>query len=206
MAGTLLLTGFEPFGGDAVNSSWELAQAFQGERVGEFTVETACLPCRFDSSLRSLDAALRRSRPSLVLALGQAASRPLLSFERVAVNWIDARIPDNDGAQPVDAVVIAGAPAAYFTTLPIKRMVAAARAAGVPAEVSFSAGSFVCNQLFYGLQHRLRRRSALRSGFLHLPSLGGELSLSDMVCGVRAALLAALTIGPDVHLHGGAVD
>lgn len=205
MAGTLLLTGFEPFGGDARNSSWELAQLLQGECIGALTVQAVCLPCRFDSSLQALDAALRRSRPSLVLALGQAASRPLLSFERVAVNWIDARIPDNGGAQPLDATVIDGAPAAYFTSLPIKRMVAAALAVGVPAEVSFSAGSFVCNQLFYGLQHRLRRR-AVRSGFLHVPSLGAAMSLSEMADGLRAALLAALDAGPDMQLRGGAVD
>jgi pyroglutamyl-peptidase len=206
MAGPLLLTGFEPFGGDRVNSSWELAQALQGEAIGGLAVQTVCLPCRFDSSLQALDEALRCSRPALVLALGQAASRPCLSFERVAMNWIDARIPDNAGAQPLDEPVIAGAPAAFFTTLPIKRMLAAAQAVGVPAEVSFSAGSFVCNQVFYGLQHRLRRRPALRSGFLHVPAFGGALSLADLARGLRAALQAAVEEGADARVKGGVID
>jgi pyroglutamyl-peptidase len=206
MAATLLLTGFEPFGGDRVNSSWELAQALHGERIAGLSVQAACLPCVFERSLPALDDLLRRSRPGLVLALGQAASRPLLSFERVAVNWIDARIPDNAKAQPLDEPVIAGGPAAYFTTLPIKRMVAAAQALGVPAEVSFSAGSFVCNQVFYGLQHRLRRRQALRSGFLHVPALGGAISLEAMAQGLRAALQAAVEAGDDARLQGGFID
>lgn len=206
MAAPLLLTGFEPFGGDSVNSSWELAKALAGERIGTLDVRAVCLPCRFDSSLQALDDALRVSRPRLVLSLGQAASRSLLSFERVAVNWIDARIPDNAKAQPLDEPVIAGAAAAYFTTLPIKRMVAASQAVGVPAEVSFSAGSFVCNQVFYGLQHRLRRRQAMRSGFLHVPALGGAIGLDTMARGLRAALQAAVDADEDARLRGGLID
>ncbi len=201
-----LLTGFEPFGGDSVNSSWQLARALQGRLAGVdgVVVESVCLPCAFSQSLPALQAAIRRVRPQAVLALGQAASRSVLSFERVAVNWVDARIPDNLGAQPLDEPVLLGAPAAYFTRLPIKAMASAALQAGVAAEVSFSAGSFVCNQVFFGLQHRLRR-SRVRSGFVHVPALGGAMSLDDMLRGLRAAL-AVPPEQDDLRSLGGRVD
>ncbi len=198
---TLLVSGFEPFGGDSVNSSWEIAHRLDGVDG----IRAVQLPCRFATSLVALDAALA-SRPSLVLALGQAASRPVLSFERVAINWVDARIADNDGAQPVDEAVLAGAPAAYFTRLPIKRMAQAAREAGAAAEISYSAGSFVCNQLFFGLQHRLRQRKSVRSGFLHVPAPGGAVGLETMVAGVRAAVAVARANAEDLHHSGGRED
>lgn len=187
----VLVTGFEPFGGEAHNSSEQLARALDGCRVGAWQVRSAGLPTRFGATgpaLESLLAPRPGERLRAVVALGQAASRTALSFERVAVNWADARIPDNDGAQPVDVPVLAGAPAACFTTLPIKRMVDAARSAGVPAEVSYTAGSFVCNQVFFLLQHRLRRRRGVASGFVHVPSLPGPLTLEAMRAGMRAAL------------------
>jgi pyroglutamyl-peptidase len=199
----LLLTGFEPFGGEALNSSWELVRRLDGERIDGLRVQAVQLPCVFARSGAALAEALR-SRPALVLAVGQAASRQVLSFERVAVNWIDARIPDNAGAQPVDEPVQAGAPPAFFSTLPLKAMAAASRAAGVPAEISFSAGSFVCNQLFYELQRQLRRRRTVRSGFLHVPALGGTLDLDAMARGLRAAL--AVTRGPELGGSAGRLD
>lgn len=199
---SVLLTGFEPFGGDALNSSWELARRLDGLDG----IRAVQLPCRFAHSLQALDAALAHGRPRLVLALGQAASRPLLSFERVALNWVDARIADNDGLQPIDEPVLPGAPAAHFSTLPIKAMAQAVRGSGVPAEISYSAGSFVCNQVFFGLQHRLRRRRGVRSGFLHVPALGGALSLDALVHAVRVALQLALVTPHDVHESAGRID
>lgn len=184
---SFLVTGFEPFAGAALNSSWELARRL-GEDDG---VEALQLPCRFGSSLQVLEQALRRQRPRVVLALGQTPHPEALRFERVAVNWVDARIADNDGRQPIDEPVLAGAPAAYFSRLPLKRMLAATRAAGVAAELSYSAGSYVCNQVFFGLQHRLRRRTGVRCGFVHVPGLGGALTLEEMLRGLRAALAVA---------------
>lgn len=200
---TLLLTGFEPFGGDALNSSWELVRRLDGERIGGLRVQTLQLPCVFARSAAALADALR-ARPALVLAVGQAGSRQALSFERVAMNWIDARIPDNAGAQPVDVPVQAGAPSALFTTLPIKAMAEASRGVGVAAEISFSAGSFVCNQTFFALQLQLRRRRSVRSGFLHVPALGGALSLDSMEAGLRAAL--AVAQGPEAGGSAGQLD
>ncbi|MFN4116042.1 MAG: pyroglutamyl-peptidase I [Inhella sp.] len=202
----ILVTGFEPFGGDTANSSWAIAEALAGERIGDRLVHAACLPCRFDTSEAALREALRLHRPTLVLALGQAASRPVLSFERVAINWIDARIADNAGAQPTDLPVHARGPAAQFTNLPIKAMAAAAREAGAAAEISFSAGSFVCNQLFYALMRALQRRPGVRGGFLHVPALGGAMPLPLMLAGVRAALAAALQTQEDQHEAAGRLD
>jgi len=161
----------------------------------------------FGDCLRELDAAILSHRPALVLALGLAASRRALSLERVAVNLDDARIPDNAGRQPVDQPVMAGAPSAYFCTLPVKAMAAALERAGLPVELSLSAGSFVCNHLLFGLLHRLATRAALRGvrgGFLHLPPLasGGPLALDELVRGVRIALRVALSHRADLHRPG----
>lgn len=198
----ILLTGFEPFGGAPANASWALVQALHGERIAGLAVQAVCLPVDFARSLPTLQAALRRHRPQLVLAVGEVGSRRKLSFERVALNWIDARIPDNAGRQPIDVPVQAGAPAARFSTLPIKAMAAAAEAVGVPAEISLSAGSYLCNQVFFGLQQRLARRPGVRSGFLHVPAQG--LDLDDMARGLRAAL--AVAQGEELRRTDGRLD
>lgn len=199
----LLLTGFEPFGGERRNPSIELARALEGQRVHGLSIVVQPLPCVFETAAQVLEAALDRWAPAMVLALGQAGGRCELSFERVALNLIDARIPDNAGAQPIDRPVHAGGPAAYFTSLPVKAMVAAARAAGVPASLSTSAGTFVCNQVFYALMHRLATAPpapAVAAGFLHLPLLPQQagaaagqpsMALDTMVVGLRAALAEA---------------
>ncbi len=168
----ILLTGFEAFGGDSINPSWQVAQTWHGRSIGTARIEAVCLPCVFGDALLALDAALAVTRPQLVLALGQAGGRCDFSLERVAINVDDARIPDNAGRVPIDEPVVAGAPAAYFSSLPIKAMVAALRQAGLPASVSQSAGTFVCNHVFFGLMHRLaKQRRAVRGGFMHLPLL-----------------------------------
>ncbi len=201
----ILVTGFEPFGGDTLNPSAEVARALDGQRIDGVPVHGLVLPCTFAGALPALQAALAARRPQLVLALGLAAGREGFTPERVALNLIDARIADNAGAQPLDEPVVPAGPAAYFTTLPIKAMVAALRAAGWPASVSLSAGSFVCNQVFYGLQHACRRRRGTRSGFMHLPCLPEQaaaapcpsLPLAAMVQGVQRALAVALATRDD---------
>jgi pyroglutamyl-peptidase len=149
----------------------------------------------------------------LVIATGLASGRGALSIERVAINVMDARIPDNAGAQPVDAPIVAGGPAAYFSTLPIKAMRAALQQAGLPAEVSQTAGTFVCNQVFYGLMHRLarqRRAPGARGGFIHVPGLPeqGDPSMNlDEICrGLYVATEVALTTAADLRLAAGALD
>lgn len=211
---TTLVTGFEPFDGDALNPSWLIAQALQGRRVRGTRVQAVQLPCTFAGALPALQHALRVYRPVLVLALGQAG-RTAISLERVAINVNDARIPDNAGVQPIDEAVRRGAPAAYFSTLPIKAMAAALQAAGIAAEVSQTAGTFVCNHVFYGLMHALRRRPGVRGGFVHVPMLpeqavsrgnGPGMPLDVMTTGVHLALKTALAVRRDRRLVGGALD
>lgn len=212
LAPTVLLTGFEPFGGDALNPSWLLAQALHGRQIAGRRIVAAQLPTAFAGSLPRLNALLTAHRPELVVCLGLAAGRSALGLERIAINVDDARIADNTGAQPVDVPVIAGAPAAYFSTLPIKAMRQAMLAEGVPAEVSQTAGTFVCNHVFYGLMHRLATGRGLgrtRGGFMHVPLLPGQgqpsLPLASMVAGLRAGLRTALSVQHDVAAEGGAI-
>ena len=211
---TILLTGFEPFGGETVNPSWEVARRLDGELVAGARIVARALPCVFGQSLAVLAEALAELRPLLVLALGQAGGRCDLSLERVAINVDDARIVDNAGAQPIDEPVVTGGPAAYFSSLPIKAIVAGLRAAGLPASVSQTAGTFVCNHVFYGLQHQLVG-SAVRGGFMHIPYLPEQaalhagqpsLPLQTLMDGVRMALQLAMAYPQDLRLNGGATS
>lgn len=212
----ILLTGFEPFGGESVNPSWQVAQALHGETLAGARVQSLCLPCTFGDALDTLGAALAQQRPGIVLALGQAGGRSDFSVERIAINVDDARIPCNAGRRPIDEPVVPGAPAAYFATLPIKAIVAALRDAGLPASVSQIAGTYVCNHVFYGLMHALRRRRGVRAGFMHLPLLTEQvaaratvpappsLPLATLVHGVRLALVTVVTTTADLRASGGA--
>jgi pyroglutamyl-peptidase len=182
-AGPVLITGFEAFGGQRSNPSESVAQALAGRMLDGLPVVSVTLPCRFGTAVAVLNEALARHRPALVLCLGQAQGRVDLSLERVAINWDDARIPDNAGAQPVDQAVVPLGPAAYFSSLPIKAMVAGLRSRGWPASVSLSAGSFVCNHVFYGLMHALAHRPGVRGGFMHLPLSADQATLAPGLAG-----------------------
>lgn len=208
----ILLTGFDPFGGDALNPSWLIAQALDGQRIGGHRVVSVQLPTVFGRSLHHLGALIDAHKPALVVCLGQAGGRAALSIERVGINVNDARIPDNMGAQPVDTPVMPGGPAAYFASLPVKAMLRGVQRAGVPCEVSQTAGTFVCNHVLYGLMHLLATRPAgpqgVRGGFVHVPWLPGQgapyLPLRDMVRGLHAALWAAVLAREDIALGAGA--
>jgi pyroglutamyl-peptidase len=214
-AATILLTGFEPFGGEAVNPSWEIARALDGWVCDGRVVRTARLPCVFGDALLRLDDALAASHPELVLCLGQAGGREGISIERAALNVDDARIPDNGGRQPIDDAVVAGGPAAYFSTLPIKAIVHDLLAAGIAAAVSNTAGTFVCNHVFYALMHRLATSPALaraRGGFVHVPYLpeqaGGRpavpgMALATQVEALRLTIRSALATRRDIRETAG---
>jgi pyroglutamyl-peptidase len=209
----ILVSGFEPFGGERINPSAEVARALHGRTIDRVPVVGVVLPCVFGVSIAALRSAIDSHRPQLVLALGQAAGRDGFTLERIAINLDDARIADNACAQPIDAPVVARGPAAFFTTLPIKAMVAALRDAGHTASVSYSAGTFVCNHVFYGLQHALKRRRSVRSGFMHLPCLPQQtppgtpsLPLATMIDGAQLALHTACRTGADLRASEGTLD
>lgn len=209
---TVLLTGFDPFGGDAVNPSWLAVQALQGTSVAGHRIVAAQLPTVFGECLQALRALLRQHRPTLVLCTGQAGGRRAISLERVAINVNDARIRDNAGAQPVDTPVVEGGPAAYFTGLPIKAMLRALLAAGIDAEVSQTAGTFVCNHTFYGLMHELAAPEwrGVRGGFVHVPWLPEQgqpsMPVSRITEGLRLCVEAGLTVQHDIAQQAGALN
>ncbi|AHH96214.1 pyroglutamyl-peptidase I [Kutzneria viridogrisea] len=208
---TVLLTGFEPFGGERVNPSWQ-AVSLLGERqpLSGVDIRVAVLPCAFDTSLDALRAAVTEHSPELVICTGQAGGRHAVTPERVAVNLDDARIPDNAGSQPVDVPVVEGGPAAYFTSLPVKASVAAMRAAGVPAAVSYTAGTFVCNHVFYGLMHLLATElPGVRGGFVHVPYTPEQLadapsmSVATIAEGLAALVRTCLDTVEDLSVPAG---
>ena len=207
----VLITGFDAFDGDTLNPSWLAAQALHGRRIAGHKLVAAQLPTVFRDSLDVLRALLRAHRPALVLCLGQAGGRGALSVERIAINLVDARIPDNQGEQPVDAPVVPAGPAAYFATLPVKALHRAAQRAGLPCEVSQTAGTFVCNAVFYGLMHQLATGAAplARGGFVHVPWLPEQgtpgMQLRDMVRGIHAMLWAAVLHPQDIAIGAGAL-
>ncbi|MBT2415692.1 pyroglutamyl-peptidase I [Streptomyces sp. ISL-12] len=211
----VLITGFAPFDGERVNPSWQAASLVAAEPPAGLTVTATELPCAFGDSLDALREAVRTVGPDLVLCLGQAGGRPGVTVERVGINVDDARIPDNKGRQPVDEPVVPDGPAAYFSTLPVKACVAAMREAGVPAAVSHTAGTFVCNHVAYGLGHLIATEFPhIRGGFVHVPwapeqvtdGQAPALPPATVAHGLRALLTAAARTpaGQDLKVTEGA--
>lgn len=210
--GCVLLTGFEPFGGQPVNPSWQAVQALHGETVAGCNIVGAQVPTVFEQALPALRANLRQHRPTLVLCVGQAGGRTALSLERVAINVNDARIRDNAGDQPIDTPVIRGGPVGYFSSVPIKAMLKALLDAGVRGEVSQTAGTFVCNHVFYGLMHELAQPEwqGVRGGMVHVPWLPEQgqpsMPLAELVQGLRICVEVALTVHKDIVKQAGALN
>lgn len=212
---TILLCGFDPFGGETVNPSWEAVRSLRGRGIAGHRVAAVQLPTEFSGSLRVLRKALRETTPAIVLGVGQAGGRAQLSIERVAINLQDARIPDNAGAQPIDEPVIAGAPAAYFSTLPIKAMLEALQVHGLPAEISNTAGTYVCNHIAYAMLHLTAKKRGVRAGFIHIPFLPAQvarrhgvasMAQADVERGLAVALRAAVKSGMDRKVGAGKLD
>lgn len=208
----VLITAFEPFDGERLNPSWEAVSQLHNRLIGDVGIVAKQLPCAFGTSLEVLYATIEAVKPDLVIAVGQAGGRADISIERVAINVDDARIPDNAGAQPIDEPVVVGGPAALFSTLPVKALVAGIREAGIPASVSQTAGTFVCNHVMYGLLHYLRRRKT-RSGFIHIPYLpeqalhhpgAASMSLATVTLALEMAVSIAVAVEQDIRLEGGA--
>jgi pyroglutamyl-peptidase len=208
----ILLTGFDAFGGERLNPSWLSVQRVCQECTDGLHLIGACLPTEFSASLATLQELIETHRPDLVIALGQAGGRSAISLERIAINIDDARIPDNAGWQPIDEPIHPAGEAAYFSTLPIKAIVQALRSAGIPAEVSNSAGTYVCNHVFYGLMHLCRHIPGMRAGFVHIPYLPEQaasvpgapsMALDVMVQALNIIVRTALDAKADVHVSAG---
>lgn len=209
----VLVTGFEPFGGETTNPSALAAMALDGRIVRGRRIVARVLPCVFGDAIRALEDAIETLDPELVIAVGQAGGREAIGVERVAINVDDARIPDNLGARPIDRPIVAGGPVAYWSTLPIKAIVHALTDAKIPAEVSQTAGTFVCNHVFYALMHALEG-TPTRGGFVHVPYLPEQvqrvgrgapsLPLSEVVRALELVVETALDVEADVRIAGGA--
>lgn len=202
----LLLTAFDPFGGSAINPAQE-AVKLVADRIGDVEVIKLEVPTIFRKSIAAVTAAIDTVRPDAVLCIGQAGGRYGLTPERVAINMDDASIPDNEGNQPMDAPIAEDGAPAYFSTLPIKAMVAAIREAGLPASVSNTAGTFVCNHLMYGVLHTLATQyPGIRGGFMHVPFIPSQtlqhpapsMNQQDIARGIEAAISAIAKFDTDI--------
>jgi len=209
----ILLTAFDPFGGDKVNPALEAVKLIPRKVAGAdiFKLE---VPTVFHKSIEKVADAIRAQKPDAVLCVGQAGGRFDLTPERVAINVDDARIPDNEGNQPIDQPIFKDGAPAYFATLPIKAMVQAIRAIGLPASISNTAGTFVCNHLMYGVLYTLAKEfPGLRGGFIHVPFIPEQvvlrpapspyMALADIARGLEAALEAIAAHDQDIVNTGG---
>jgi pyroglutamyl-peptidase len=196
----VLISGFKPFGGATLNPSELLVNVLERDQIPGVELFTVILPVEFDRSAEILLEKVTQIQPNLVIAFGQAEGRTAINLEKFAINLDDARIPDNSGEERKDVVIDKSGSDSYVTTLPIEMMVDAMKRAGCPADISLSAGAFVCNHIFYKLQKTLIG-SNIRSGFVHLPLVteqGSEfpgkftMYLEDMVSATKVAILSAL--------------
>lgn len=187
----LLITGFDAFGGSEENPSW-LAVSQLPDTVGNFTLKKCMIPTVFGRAAQEVLAAAEDFQPDVILCVGVAAGRDAVTPERIAVNIRDARIPDNAGNQPVGEFVVADAPAAYFSTVPVAAMAQAIRDAGVPGTVSNSAGAFVCNDTLYLLLHHFAGTST-RVGFIHVPAAPHQHAVSLPLEKTIQALISAIS-------------
>ncbi|KON67730.1 pyrrolidone-carboxylate peptidase [Peribacillus butanolivorans] len=208
----VLLTGFEPFGGERVNPSWEAVKQLHGEVIDDVTLVAEQIPTVFGKSVAVMEQLIQQHNPDIVICVGQAGGRLHITPERVAINIDDARIPDNQGNQPIDEPIADKGPVAYWSTIPIKRIVENMKESNIPASVSHTAGTFVCNHIFYGLMNYITRTSSsIRGGFIHIPFIPEQtinkeapsLSLETIVKGIKIAAVTAAKYESDIHTVGG---
>ena len=194
----LLLAGFEPFGGERLNPSGEIARQLDGELIAGLRVRALELPVTYGRAPALLASALAQLRPAAMLGLGQAGARAAISLERIAINLMDGAARDNQGGRMRDQRVVAGGPDAYFARLPLRQIMRALDRRHIPCELSLSAGTFLCNAVMYAALHELRRRPTVPCGFLHLPYDTAQavhhrglpsLPLDLMAAAVRAAIV-----------------
>ena len=210
----LLLTAFAPFDGERINPALEAVKLVK-DKIGNLLIVKLEVPTVFGKSIDTVREAIEREKPDFVLSIGQAGGRAEITPERVAINLDDARIPDNEGNQPIDEAIFPDGENAYFSTLPVKAMVEAIRREGLPSSLSNSAGTYVCNHLMYGVLYYLDKSPGIKAGFIHVPYIPEQtknkkeipaLELSEIVRGLEAAITAIAINGTDKKLAYGQND
>ena len=214
----ILVTGFDPFGGEKINPALETIKRLPDTILGAQIIKLE-IPTVVGKSLAKITEAVEKENPDAVLSIGQAGGRSEITVERVGINIDDCRIPDNEGNQPIDEPVVKGGPAAYFVTIPIKAIVENIKAHNIPASISNTAGTFICNHVCYGIAHLAATRTAagkpMKSGFIHIPflpeqvigkpALTPSMSLETIVSGITHALEAIVEHGSDIKVSGGKI-
>lgn len=208
----ILVTGFDPFNKEPINPAIESVKLLPDVIAGAEIIKLE-IPTVIYKSLTVIDQAIQEKDPDVILSIGQAGGNTEITVERVGINVNDCRIPDNEGNQPVDEPIYADGPDAYFSNLPIKAMVQRIRAVGIPASVSSTAGTFVCNQVLYGVRYLCAHQyPEKRSGFIHIPFMTSQgvdkrnvatMSLDDIVRGLTAAITAIVETKEDIKMIGG---
>ena len=214
----ILVTGFDPFGGEKINPALETIKRLPDTILGAQIIKLE-IPTVVGKSLAKIKEAVEKENPDAVLSIGQAGGRSEITVERIGINIDDCRIPDNEGNQPIDEPVVKGGPAAYFVTIPIKAIVENIKAHNIPASISNTAGTFICNHVCYGVAHLAAARTAagkpMKSGFIHIPflpeqvigkpALTPSMSLETIVSGITHALEAIVEHGSDIKVSGGKI-
>ena len=210
----ILLTAFSPFGGEKINPSLEAVKLVK-DKILETDIIKLEVPTVFGKSIKIVADSIEKEKPDYVLCIGQAGGRYGITPERVAINIDDARIPDNEGNQPIDRPIFADGEPAYFSNLPVKAMVEEIRKEGLPASLSNSAGTYVCNHLMYGVLYTLSKKyKGVKGGFIHVPFIPEQtvdkpdkpsMSLPDIVRGLEAAIRAISRNKEDVKSMEGSV-
>lgn len=208
----VLVTGFDPFGGESINPAWEAVKVIKDEIAGAEVVKMQ-IPTVVGKSIAKIHDKMVEINPDIVIAVGQAGGRFGVTPERVAINVTDARIPDNEGNQPIDEVIFEDGDAAYFSNLPVKAMVQAIKDAGYPSVLSNTAGTYICNHVMYGILYYIQKEFPnARGGFIHVPYATSQvvnkpntasMSLADITASLEAAIKAAVENQADIKAIGG---
>ena len=208
----VLVTGFDPFGGESINPAWEAVKVIKDEIAGAEIVKMQ-IPTVVGKSIAKIHDKMVEINPDIVIAVGQAGGRFGVTPERVAINVTDARIPDNEGNQPIDEVIFEDGDAAYFSNLPVKAMVQAIKDAGYPSVLSNTAGTYICNHVMYGILYYIQKEFPnVRGGFIHVPYATSQvvnkpntasMSLADITASLEAAIKAAVENQADIKAIGG---
>ncbi|MCI9570086.1 MAG: pyroglutamyl-peptidase I [Lachnospiraceae bacterium] len=210
----VLITGFDPFGGESINPAWEAVKLLPDEIAGAQIVKLQ-IPTVVNKSIQKIYDSICAEKPDIVLSIGQAGGRFAVTPERVAINITDARIPDNEGNQPIDVPIFEDGDAAYFSNLPVKAMVQAIKDAGYPSVLSNTAGTYICNHVMYGILYYIKKEFPnIRGGFIHVPYAASQvvnkpatpsMSLADIAASIEAAVKAAVENQTDIKAVGGEI-